>query len=64
MACPKITEMQVNAEKGDVLLKKYLTSKHVLLYPLLCWIVTSNRAHLRQLTKAEQISCFGREGKG
>ncbi len=48
-ACPSVKEMQQWAHDGDVALKKKLTKVHCLLFPLLCWIITSNRCHLKKV---------------
>merc|ERR1712228_1146884 len=54
--CPSISCMQEWAVNGDIALKKELTAIHCLLYPLLCWIVTSNRCHLRKLSASNRIA--------
>lgn len=59
--CPAINELKEYAYEGDVVLKKYLTSIHCLLYPLLAWIVTSNRCHLRRLSEEQRIKSFDTE---
>ncbi|ETO35036.1 hypothetical protein RFI_02041, partial [Reticulomyxa filosa] len=53
--CPCIEDMKKWAVEGDPTLKKKLGEVSCLLYPLLCWIVTSNRAHLRVLSENEQV---------
>jgi hypothetical protein len=53
--CPKLEEMKEVAKSGDLPLKAYLKTINPLLHPLLVWIITSNRAHLRKLKKEEEI---------
>jgi hypothetical protein len=53
-ALPSVKEMgqcQTTAE-----LKAKLDQLHVLCYPLMRWLITSNRSHLRKLSKSELIS--------
>jgi len=59
--CPTVAEMQTYAKNGDVALKKKLTEIHPLLFPLLCWIVTSNRCHLKQLAPKDRINAVETE---
>ena len=59
--CPSIQEMQIWAKDGDVILKKELTKLHCLLYPLLVWIITSNRCHLRRLSENDRIKAIETE---
>jgi hypothetical protein len=40
-------------------LRAHLHTKHVLLFPLLRWIITSNRAHLARLKDHEKITSVG-----
>eukprot|EP01083_Nonionella_stella_P001411 4058_1 len=56
--CPAIEEMKPWAQQGDIVLKKELTKIHPLLYPLLVWIITSNRCHLRKLPDCDRISAI------
>eukprot|EP01083_Nonionella_stella_P289886 986463_1 len=53
--CPAVSEISELAREGDVILKKELTKMHALLYPLLVWIITSNRCHLRKLPQQDRI---------
>ena len=59
--CPDLVELQKIAKDGDVTLKKELSQIHALLFPLLCWIVTSNRCHLKKLAKKDQIGAIETE---
>jgi len=59
--CPTVEEMQVMAKDGDVALKKALKEVHSLLYPLLVWIITSNRCHIRKLPESDRIGAIETE---
>lgn len=50
---PPVSDLQKWVEKG--ILKEQLFKIHPLAYPLLRWLVASNRCHLKKLTKDEQI---------
>jgi len=54
---PSVAEMAVC--ETDAKLKELLDEKDHLLYPLLRWIVTSNRAHIAKLVPEEQIPATG-----
>jgi len=56
--CPPLSELKEMAKDGDVALKKALTKIDCLLFPLLCWIITSNRCHLKQLAPKHQIKAI------
>jgi len=60
-ACPAVDDMQAWAKQGDVVLKKELSKIDALLYPLLIWIITSNRCHLRRLNESERIKAIDTE---
>jgi len=51
---PPLTEMKKWVEKGTF--KEEMFKIHPLAYPLLRWLVASNRCHLKKLTKNEQIT--------
>ena len=59
--CPAIDSLKPWAKEGDVTLKKELTKIHCLLYPLLIWIITSNRCHLRRLSESDRIKAIETE---
>jgi len=59
--CPEVESMAIWAKEGDVMLKKELTKIHCLLYPLLVWIITSNRCHLRKLPESDRIKAIETE---
>eukprot|EP00456_Euglypha_rotunda_P048350 TRINITY_DN3876_c0_g1_i11.p1 TRINITY_DN3876_c0_g1~~TRINITY_DN3876_c0_g1_i11.p1 ORF type:complete len:235 (+),score=17.95 TRINITY_DN3876_c0_g1_i11:81-785(+) len=50
---PSVKDMQ--KIKTSKALKAYLDDYHLLIYPLLLWLITSNRSHLRKLTSSEII---------
>ncbi len=52
--CPSLAEMSKMVEKG--ILKQELNKLDPLLYSLLVWILQSNRAHIRLLSKSEQMN--------
>lgn len=53
--CPSVKDLQTHAAKGlDVLISE-LNKLDILLYPLIRWVLTSSRAHLRLLTNKEKI---------
>ncbi len=54
-ACPSVKELCTWAEKGQDTLKAELNKLDILLYPLLRWIFTSTRAHIRPLKPSERI---------
>lgn len=53
--CPAIEDLSELAKNGDHELKQRMAEIHPLLHGLLTWIITSNRAHLRQLSQGERI---------
>jgi hypothetical protein len=54
--CPSIPEMAAMARRdGTPGLKAWLNTLDPLLFPLLHWILTSIRAHIRELTPDERI---------
>jgi len=53
--CPPMDELMELAKDGDFELKQNMEKIHPLLHGLLSWIITSNRAHLRQLSQKEHI---------
>ncbi len=53
--CPSVREMGEMARKAPGTLAQQLAALHPLLYPLLSWIVVSNKAHIRQLLPSEEI---------
>ena len=59
--CPDIESLKPWASEGDVTLKKELTKIHCLLYPLMVWIITSNRCHLRKLPESDRIKAIETE---
>lgn len=54
-ACPSVKDLCVMAEQGQAYMKQQLNKLDVLLYPLLRWIFTSTRAHLRPLKPHERV---------
>jgi len=52
---PSISQMRTVAEGGKQKLKEYLDKLDLLLYPLLQWIITGNRCHLRMLAPKERM---------
>jgi len=51
---PSVKDMA--AYPNTAALKKYLDGRHLLAFPLLRWILTSNRTHLAKLKPDEQLS--------
>jgi len=48
-------------KKGRDTLKRELDSLDLLLYPLLRWLITSNRAHIRRLEPEERLDAITSE---
>ena len=53
--CPGLDKLQEWSEKGTKFLKAMCYEQDALLYPLLCWIVCSNRSYLKLLDKKDRI---------
>jgi hypothetical protein len=51
--CPSVSAMREMVQKGTLIAE--LNKLDPLLYPLLRWVLTSNRAHVRLLTPSEQM---------
>ena len=57
---PSVADMSQWAVRGgSSLLRQELDKIDVLIYPLLRWLVTTNKAHLRRLREDEQFSSLG-----
>jgi poly [ADP-ribose] polymerase 6/8 len=54
---PSVDDMLALAQNGN--LRVHLDSLHPLLYPLLRWLISSNRAHLRRLAPEEAVQGLG-----
>lgn len=58
--CDKLPSIEdMKQSKDEMLLKSFLDSADTLCYPLLRWILMSNRAHLSLLPKEKQINEMG-----
>lgn len=56
---PKVKKMIEMAHQKDTILRQSLCRDDPLVYPLLQWIFSSNRAHLEPLPQSQRISGFG-----
>jgi hypothetical protein len=56
---PSIADMVRLGAEGTTALRAQLTALHALMYPLLQWILSSNRAHLQHIEKKNEIPGVG-----
>jgi hypothetical protein len=56
--CPSVSDMAEVVGRGEKL-QPFLQKKHSLLYPLVRWILISNKAHIRKLLPEEELKSMG-----